>query len=398
MPNNSRRATLLTDLHSGFGQVGRQQKVFLAGFRALPPRHVTSQQELLSWLVDAHVRAGGSELQTMRSLFDRYSASMEHIASRGHWLDDFTHRDWELMELFGPGGSDLAAKTRFFDTTVSQVFRTLYPANSIKPGAIIHVTCTGYASPSGAQRLVSERGWGRETEVLHAYHMGCYAAHPAVRMAAGLLPSLKSGASADVVHTELCSLHLDPQRHEPAQLVIQSLFADGCIQYKLTSGDQADERNEDGLELLAARDEIISDSTEAMAWGTGPMHFLMTLSREVPALLASALPRFTKQLMEQAGLDWAEEKSRAEFAIHPGGPRIIELSQRVLGVAPNQVRWNREVLRQHGNMSSATLPHVWQQILLDPSVHDGTIVVSIGAGPGLTLSGMVFRVSRGSER
>jgi predicted naringenin-chalcone synthase len=36
-------------------------------------------------------------------------------------------------------------------------------------------------------------------------------------------------ARVDIVHTELCSLHLQPLRHEAEQLVIQSLFADGCI-------------------------------------------------------------------------------------------------------------------------------------------------------------------------
>jgi alkylresorcinol/alkylpyrone synthase len=128
-----------------------------------------------------------------------------------------------------------------------------------------------------------------------------------------------------------------------------------------------------------------------MAWSTGPLQFTMELSKEVPVLLASGLPRFVSALFNAAGMDWAAEKSTAVFAVHPGGPRIIELSQRILGLAPSQVRLSREVLRENGNMSSATLPHIWQKILLDPAIPDGTLVCSLGAGPGLTLSGMVFR-------
>jgi predicted naringenin-chalcone synthase len=362
---------------------GARNLGYLTGFESVAPRYRTRQTELLDWLAEAHVRAGAGDRATMAALLERYSASAEQIAVRGHELEDFTHRDWDRMCLFGPGGSDLAQKTRFFEERANAIFETLYPPDATPPKSIVHVTCTGYSSPSGAQRLVSTRGWGQHTEVVHAYHMGCYAAHPAVRYAAGL-------GGADVVHTELCSLHLNPAQHDPSHLVIQSLFADGFIRYRLES----DASDRPGLEILAARDEIVPDSTGAMAWSTGPFHFTMELSKEVPVLLASALPRFVARLFEEAGLDWAAEKTRVVAAVHPGGPRIIELSQRILGLEPAQVRWSHEVLRDHGNMSSATLPHIWQQILADQLISNGSLIVSLGAGPGLTLSGMLFRKKR----
>ena len=86
--------------------------------------------------------------------------------------------------------------------------------------------------PSAAQRLVAAKGWGAATRVTHAYHMGCYAAFPALRMAAGFLSapdSLRASGlkRVDVVHTEMCSLHMNPLHHAAEQLVVQSLFADG---------------------------------------------------------------------------------------------------------------------------------------------------------------------------
>jgi predicted naringenin-chalcone synthase len=357
---------------------------FLTGFHSIAPRYRITQEESLSWLAQAHVRAGRIDHPAITAILERYSASSEHIAFRGHEPADFTHQRWQEMELFGPKGSDLGQKTRFFDDRVRAIFERFYPAGAPAPRAIVHTTCTGYTSPSGAQRLVSLRDWGRHTEVLHAYHMGCYGAHPAVRIAAGL-------GGADVVHTELCSLHLDPALHDPAHLVMQSLFADGFIKYQVIGTKAKQAAAQTGFELLAARDEIIPDSTGAMAWATGPLTFTMELSKEVPVLLASVLPRFVRTLFEEAGLNEAVEKSSTLFAVHPGGPRIIELSQRILGLAPSQVRYSREVLREHGNMSSATLPHIWQKILLDPAVPDRTPVVSLGAGPGLTVSGLLMK-------
>jgi predicted naringenin-chalcone synthase len=239
------------------------------------------------------------------------------------------------------------------------------------------------------QKLVAARQWGKCTEVLHAYHMGCYAAHPALRIAAGQLASQPASARpVDIVHTELCSLHLDLTRCDPAQLVIQSLFADGYMRYALQRTRPARAAS---FELLALQDEVLPDSATVMTWAPGPFHFAMTLSKDVPRLFAGALPEFVKQLFQRAGLRAAVETPNAVFAIHPGGPLILEWSQKALALRAEQLRWSRDILRRHGNISSATLPHIWQAILNDHAVPDGTLVVSVGAGPGLTLSGALFR-------
>lgn len=68
---------------------------------------------------------------------------------------------------------------------------------------------TGYLSPSAAQLLVVEKGWQQRTRVTHAYHMGCYAALPAIRIGSGFLTSTTHlGYRVDIAHTEL--LHLAP--------------------------------------------------------------------------------------------------------------------------------------------------------------------------------------------
>ena len=364
-------------------------RAYVTAFHEHPMRYRTSQKEALEWLTEAHTTLGGADPRIIQTLMSRYGASPARIAFRSHELADFTHRQWNEMRLFSPKGSDATEKAAFFNEAVSSLFDRLYPEDSAAPEAIVHVTCTGYSAPSGAQQLVSSRNWGRRTQVIHAYHMGCYAAHPALRIAAGQLaiPSHGQGP-VDIVHTELCSIHFDPAKHDPAQLVIQSLFADGCIKYQVSP----DPSTEGGsLEILALHDEILPDSLGAMNWAPGPLGFLMTLSKEVPTFFASALPGFAQRLFEKVELDFAKEKGRAIFAIHPGGPRIIELSEQILNLAPDQAAWSRHVLHEHGNMSSATLPHIWHCILEDNAIPDGSLVASFGAGPGLTLSGALFR-------
>jgi predicted naringenin-chalcone synthase len=216
--------------------------------------------------------------------------------------------------------------------------------------------------------------------------MGCYASLPAIRMAAGLLATGKR--EVDIVHTELCTLHLDPSQHLPENLVVQTLFADGVIRYRASRTERGTRA---GMEVVAAREEIVPGSEDAMSWMASDSGMLMTLSRKVPDLIRERLGAFLDRLGAEADLDPARLRAQAVWAIHPGGPRIIDEIAAHLGLEPEQVRASNTILRDHGNMSSATLPHVWQAILADPAVPDGTPVVSLAFGPGLTISGAVLR-------
>ncbi len=210
--------------------------------------------------------------------------------------------------------------------------------------------------------------WGTKTEALHAYHMGCYAAFPALRMARG-------ANEAEILHTELCTLHMDPDRHDPEQLVIQSLFADGVIRYRVSR-----EAPPEGFQVEELKEVVAPNSLKDMTWDVSAEGFRMTLSREVPKQVQSAIGDVVKP--------WRSPD--AVYAIHPGGPRIIDAVKESLQLSEEQVWFSREVLKHHGNMSSATLPHVWQKML--PELKSGTPVISMAFGPGLTLStGLMFK-------
>jgi predicted naringenin-chalcone synthase len=229
---------------------------------------------------------------------------------------------------------------------------------------------------------VAARGWGARTRVTHAYHMGCQAVMPAMRIAAGFICS--GSERVDIAHTELCSLHLDPADHRLEQLVVQSLFADGFIRYTMTASDDGP-----GLCPLAACEVVVPDSADAMRWLPSERGMQMTLARDVPEQIADALRGFVTELYRRAGLG-LDAMKRSMFAVHPGGPKIIDRVRDVLELSPAQVRTSLDVLHDHGNMSSATLPHVWMRMLADPRVPVGTLIPSLAFGPGLTVCGALL--------
>jgi predicted naringenin-chalcone synthase len=231
---------------------------------------------------------------------------------------------------------------------------------------------------------VSLRNAGEQTLVTHAYHMGCYAAIPAIRMGIGF--SALSHAQVDIVHTEICSLHLHPLKHSTEQLIVQSLFADGFIKYSLSQQPQSEEH----LMILGVHEEILPSSTGSMTWNCGDHGYEMTLSKDVPVRIARALDGYLERLCLLAGVDKEQARREAVFAIHPGGPKILQQVQGNLGLESDQISHSVETLRDYGNMSSATLPHIWNKMGKDPRIKKGQLIVSMAFGPGLNIAGAIL--------
>jgi len=382
--------------------------LMLTNFSVRRPQFELPQQRALRWLSELHSTAeatlmGWSEPERAAfaarfdKLVERCACGPDRIGKRGHVTADLGSSD--RLDLYDvrrfPRGQGSAARSSVFTEVVNAYFEQEFATVDRAPSELIHVTCTGYVSPSGAQRMVANKGWGASTHVTHAYHMGCYAALPAILIAAGHLgvpASLRpenTEQRVDIVHTELCTLHLDPSDHSAEQCVVQSLFADGFVRYSLTQPGAT--AAEPGLEVLAVSEQILPNSAASMAWAVGDFGMHMSLLRDVPDRIASALRPFVSALFAKAGLNVAEELRHAVVAVHPGGPKIIDRVREVLELTPAQVQASRDVLFEYGNMSSATLPHVWQRLLLDDAIRPGALVLSLAFGPGLTVCGGLFR-------
>ena len=389
----------------------------LTNFQVISPRQQFQQGEALDWLARVHARAeavvrgnGDLELATaqkIRKLISRFGCDETRIGTRGVENGDTGRTDFERMDVYriaaptgdsgpyleGAIGSGMLKRTQVFAHAVLGVMERMYPLGPVPsegPAHIIHVTCTGYSSPSAAQAIVDLRGWQGHTDVTHAYHMGCYASLPAVRMAEGFVAVNQQ--AVDIVHTEMCSLHLNPLDYSPEQLVVNSLFADGFIKYTVAPADEAGRA---GLEVQAVHEFLIPGTRDCMTWVAADWGMKMSLSRDVPHHVSGNIEGFLDALLSRAGFDTVEERAAlrrsAIFAIHPGGPRIIDATQKLLELSEEQIAHSKEILFKHGNMSSATLPHIWNAVLSDPEIAAGRHLISLAFGPGLTIFGAVLR-------
>jgi predicted naringenin-chalcone synthase len=354
------------------------------------PRFSESQENLLRFLAGAHEESAqiNGEKGPVAKMVQRFGVKDGRIARRYFDCEDY-YLPPEARKIFplaatSGRGAWMQERMQAFQERAVEVFREFYPAGAEEPEHLMHVTCTGYFAPSAAQLLVAERAW--DAEITHAYHMGCYAALPTIRLAAALSDSRR--ISVDIAHTEICTLHMDPGEHRIEQIVVQSLFADGHIRYRVLPDKPA----VPSLRVLAIREGIAPESATDMSWIPGARGMMMELSREVPNKIAGQVRQALLSVARDSGISLEEIFRRGKFAVHPGGPRIVDCVQGALELRDEQVSESRAVLRDRGNMSSATLPHIWQEILAarpDP----GTPVVSFAFGPGLTIFTSVFEVA-----
>jgi predicted naringenin-chalcone synthase len=387
-----------------------RQSAYISRFQMIRPRYQVPQEDLLKWLASAHARSDvaansdaraktptstvelNAETERMLELFNRIGCKPDKIATRGTDVEDVVSYEHPRSRVYAlskeqPNGADIEQRTKVFEEIADRILEEFYPESASAPDHLVHVSCTGYISPSAAQKIVDLRHWNETTAVTHNYHMGCYAAFPAVRQAIAFVAAEPS-STIDIVHTEICSLHLNPLDHRPEQMVVQSLFADGYIKYSVTEQPEVGP----SLKILAPIQEFIIPNTgKLMSWQPASWGMSMTLAKEVPAAAASHVERFLSMLLMKADLTLEGAQQSAVFAIHPGGPLIIDSIQDLLRLQDHQVAHSKGVLRDYGNMSSATLPHIWQRLLNDSKVVDGQVIVSLAFGPGLTIFGSVLR-------
>jgi predicted naringenin-chalcone synthase len=114
-----------------------------------------------------------------------------------------------------------------------------------------------------------------------------------------------------------------------------------------------------------------------MTWDVTDLGFRMGLSPRVPDVLAKHVGDVVDELLGLAGL---RVEDVAGWAVHPGGPRILDVVRDELGLTEEAMSASRRVLAEHGNCSSATV-----LLVLEEFADVEGPVVAMAFGPGLTL-------------
>ncbi|MGE5191959.1 MAG: type III polyketide synthase [Deltaproteobacteria bacterium] len=258
---------------------------------------------------------------------------------------------------------------------------------------VVSVSCTGFTAPGIDLALVAGLGLKPTVERTHLGFMGCHGALNGLKVARGCLGAEPEGRAL-VCCVELCTLHFY-MGWDPEKIVANALFADGAaaIVCENAAGSVRDPETRvrtDGADVrdtwrLAAVGTVrIPDSATAMTWRVGDFGFEMGLSRRIPELIGMHLRGYVESWLDRQDLRLADIRS---WAVHPGGPKILDAVELALSLPPPALEHSRAVLAEHGNMSSPTLLFVLDRLRRENAPRP---CVALGFGPGMVVEAALF--------
>jgi predicted naringenin-chalcone synthase len=244
---------------------------------------------------------------------------------------------------------------------------------------MVLASCTGFTAPGLDQQLAEALDLDPSIERTAIGFMGCAAAVNSLKVAHHIVRSTPA-AKVLVVNLELCTLHMQ-ETAELDQILSALLFGDGCSAAIVSS-------EEHGVALVDFKAATIPDTQNLITWAIGDQGFRMNLSGEVPSQITRALERETTRNDE--GIFRGSRPEDVDlWAVHAGGRTILDAVEQGLALDPQALRWSRGVLREFGNMSSATLMFVLDRMMR--TVKEKAEGFGMAFGPGLVAETFRFR-------
>ncbi len=238
---------------------------------------------------------------------------------------------------------------------------------------LIITTCTGFYAPGLDIQIIQHYGLNPSTERTIIGFMGCYAAINALKQARHIVRSTPK-AQVVILNLELCTLHLKDSE-DLDQILSFLIFSDGCTASLISAQPH-------GLKLQSFHSTIIPDSNNLITWNIGGMGFDMQLSRLIPRTIIEALPHHMPAILDNTSI-----KDFRHWAIHPGGRAILDAVEQAAQLPDDALIHSRYILRNFGNMSSATIMFVLNEMMREGSPGRGC---AMSFGPGLTIETILF--------
>ncbi|MDB5234741.1 MAG: type polyketide synthase [Hymenobacter sp.] len=371
---------------------------YLGAIGTANPIHRIAQPQIADFMAGA-LGFGEGDTRKLRALYrvsgiaHRYSVLPDYGRANGDYTFFPNTPD---LEPFPSVGQRMAVYRReALPLALEAVRDSLRQVPDVALASITHlvtVSCTGMYAPGLDIELVQALGLRPDVRRTCVNFMGCYAAVNAVTLADAFCRA-DANARVLIVSVELCTLHFQKSPEED-HLVSNALFGDGAAACLVQAEPLPN--GAPGLVLQAFHCGLEPDGHDDMAWHINDFGFEMTLSSYVPKLIQRGIRHLADGLLESLPVQLADIR---HFAIHPGGRKILETIETELGLTRDDNRHAYRVLRDHGNMSSATVLFVLRDVLAHATPADhGAPVLSFAFGPGLTMEAMLLQLAMSNEQ
>jgi alkylresorcinol/alkylpyrone synthase len=241
---------------------------------------------------------------------------------------------------------------------------------------IVTNTATGLAMPSLEARLMNRLAFRRNVERLPIFGLGCGGGVAGLARAARMAQA-RPGSNVLFLTVDLCSLCLRLNDPSLTMFVAGALFGDGAAGVVLRSTG-SDKRGGGAARALigGVGDYFWSNTEHIMGWDIKDDGFGIILSPELPGLMRERLGEALFPFLAREGLSLEDLDG---FLLHPGGSKVLQTVEDALGISRDQIRYSWQVLKNYGNMSSATALFVLKEALAD-NAHGRYLLAAFGPG------------------
>ncbi|MBV8843921.1 MAG: type III polyketide synthase [Bryobacterales bacterium] len=240
--------------------------------------------------------------------------------------------------------------------------------------ALFFVSITGIASPSIDGLLVNRMGLPLNIKRTPIFGLGCVGGAAGLARAADYVRAYPDQIAV-LLSVELCSLTLQRDDLSIANQISSALFGDGAAAV-IVAGSEV---NVPGPRIVATRASFYPETEDAMGWSISEKGFRIVLSPEVPDVVRANLGRDVDAFLSDHGLTRADIGC---WVMHTGGPKVLRATEEALGLHESQTAASWDVLRRTGNLSSASVLLVLEEIMNRRRPAPGAWSVLAAMGPG----------------
>ena len=331
---------------------------------ALPPHYYT--QEFLS---QAMKQYWGEKLPNPRFL-DQLHA---HMGVAGRYLA-LSIEEYPRITTWGQANSTWIRVAQEIGEQALSLALTRAGLSPPDLSALFVVSVTGIASPSLDARLINRMGLSPNIRRIPIFGLGCAAGAAGIALVADYVRAYP-GRSAALLAVELCSLTMQREDLSTANLISAGLFGDGAGAVILSGA----ERPATGPRIVSTRSVFYPNTENVMGWDISEKGFQIVLSADVPVMAERHLARDVDALLGDCGLTRADIGS---WILHTGGPKVLEAMASALNLTNGELDASWECLRKTGNLSSASVLLVLEEVMLHRRPAPDTYSVLAAMGPG----------------
>jgi predicted naringenin-chalcone synthase len=358
------------------------KELAIVGLGTVYPEHRVCQDDVGPWVANyldypQQSRRFAERIFRLSSVRTRYSV-----------LEDFSNSS--KATLYTGGLPALEDRMRVFQTAAPALAEkasidALEHAGlaAVDITHLIVITSTGFFTPGPDADLVARLGLSISVERTVVSMSGCSGAFTGLRLAQRIIGD-DSTSKVLMICVELSTIHLDDEPDHD-KIVAYSIFGDACGAAVLTN---ASDPNRAIATVGNFRTQLEYGGRDLLKWDLKSTGFSITLSDDLVPFFSERVGDFVAPLIEHATGGSPDPRDVPSWVVHPGGPSILRNIQQRLDLEPDALESSWRVLRDGGNLSSASVLFALQHERIRRNVGDKGLL--LGFGPGLTLEGAVF--------